>query len=106
MNCNIQKAKKRGRADFSKYEAVAGIQITIQKSPKKFKTKDDLLQSLVICKISIGSLVFVIGKVAQVEEVGLKQTLVKQDCYLSNICSVLLWQKRVNALAKGIFHTD
>ena len=117
VNCDIQKAKKRGRADFSEYEVVAGMQTTIQKSPKKFKIEDDLLQSLAstvmhsitdISKISVGSVVSVMGKVTRVgdaEEVGSKQTLVKQDCYLSDAsgtCRVVLWRKRINALAKGL----
>ena len=54
VNCDIQKARKRGRADFSEYEIVAGMQTTIQKSPKKFKIEDDLVQSLA----STGSYIF------------------------------------------------
>ena len=96
VNCDIQKAKERGRADFSEYEIVAGMHTTIQKSPKKFKIKDDLVQSLAstvvhsitdISKISVESIVTVMGKVTRVsdtEEVGSKKTLVKQDCYLSD----------------------
>ena len=116
VNCDIQKSKKRGHS-FSEYEVVAGLYTKIQKYPKKFKIDDEVLQSLAstviesiadISKISIGSSVSVIGKVTRVgvpEEVHSKQILKKQDCYLSDGSGtrrIVLWQKRIHVLAKGV----
>ena len=71
---------------------MAGLQTTVQKSPKKIKIGDGILESVAstvlpsiadINKLSVGPFITVVGKVTPVsdaEEVHLKQSaLVKQN---------------------------